>query len=163
MLSSARSCAYISAAPAASPSASAASAGFQQILGLAADAILGQPLQEGDDLALRQRPHEAVGRLAVDEGDHRRDRLDAHLAGDRRMVVDVHLDELDLALGRLDGLLQDRGELLARPAPGRPEIDQHRLALGFLDDVFDEGLRRRVLDDGIRRNGSSFLQHVSLP
>ena len=77
------------------------------------------------------------------------------------MVVDVHLDELDLALGGLDGLLQDRGELLARPAPGRPEIDQHRLALRFLDDVFDEGLCRRVLDD-IGGAGLSFLQHVAL-
>ena len=80
------------------------------------------------------------------------------------MLVDVHLDELDLALGGLDGLFQDRGELLARAAPGRPEIDQHRLALGFLDDVFDEGLRRRVLDDGVRGGGwfCSFLQHVFL-
>mgnify|MGYP003693756911 CR=1 FL=1 len=30
--------------------------------------------------------------------DHGRDRLDAHLAGDGRMLVDVHLDQLDLAL-----------------------------------------------------------------
>jgi hypothetical protein len=51
----------------------------------------------------------------------------------------------------------------SRTGPGRPEIHQHRLALGFLDDVFDEGLCRRVLDDGVRRDGSSFLQHVSLP
>ena len=75
--------------------------GLEQILLLAADLALGQPLQERDHLAFRQRAHEAVGRLAVDEGDHRRDRLDAHLARDRRMLVDVHLDELDLALGGL--------------------------------------------------------------
>ena len=133
--------------------------GFQQILGFAADAVLGQPLEEGGDLALRQRPHEAVGRLAVDEGDHGRDRLDAHLAGDRGVLVDIHLDELDLALGRFDGLFEDGRELLARAAPRRPEIDQHRLALGFLDDVLDESLRRRVLDRRVRGCGSSLLQH----
>ena len=113
--------------------------GLQQVLGLAADLALGQPLEEGDHLAFRQRAHEAVGRLAVDEGDHRRDRLDAHLAGDGRMLVDVHLDELDLALGGRDHLFQDRGELLAGAAPGRPEVDQHRLALRLLDHVLHEG------------------------
>jgi hypothetical protein len=35
------------------------------------------------------------------------------------MLVDVHLDELHLAAGILDGLLDDRRELLARPAPQR--------------------------------------------
>ena len=62
------------------------------------------------------------------------------------MLVDVHLDELDLALGGLHHLFQDRRELLAGAAPRRPEIDQHRLALGFLDHVLHEALRGRVLD-----------------
>ena len=35
---------------------------FEQILGFAADAVLGQPLEKGDDLAFRQRPHETIGR-----------------------------------------------------------------------------------------------------
>ena len=105
--------------------------GLQQILFLAADLALGEPLDERGDLALRQRAHEAVDRLAVDEGDHRRDRLDAHLARDGRMLVDVHLDQLDLALGGLHDLFQDRRELLAGAAPRRPEIDQHRLALAI--------------------------------
>ncbi len=81
---------------------------LEQSLLLAADAVLGEPLEEGDHLALRQRAEEAVGRLAVDEGDHRRDRLDAELARDRRMLVDVHLDQLHLALGGLHHLLDDR-------------------------------------------------------
>ena len=51
------------------------------------------------------------------------------LAREWRMVVDVHLDQLHLALGGLHDLLEHRGELLAGAAPGRPEIDQHRLAL----------------------------------
>ena len=62
------------------------------------------------------------------------------------MLVDVHLDQLDLALGGADGLFEDRRELAARAAPGRPEVDQHRLALRFLDDVLHEGLGRRLLD-----------------
>ena len=79
------------------------------------------------------------------------------------MLVDVHLDELDLALGRLDHLLQHRGELLAGAAPRRPEVDQHRLALRFLDDVLDEALGRRVLDEtlGGRRRRHGILQHFS--
>ena len=133
--------------------------GFEQILGLAADAVFGQALQEGNDLTFRDCPHEAVGGLAVDEGDHRRNRLDAHLARQGRVLVDVHLDELDLALRGADRFFEHRAELLARPAPRRPEIDQHRLALGFLDDVLDESLGRRVLDDGFRRDVLRLLQH----
>ncbi len=107
---------------------------------------LGQLFDEGVDLALRHRAHESVGRLAIDEGDHGRDRLDAHLARDRRMLVDVHLDQLDLALGGLDRLFQHGGQLLAGAAPLGPEVDQHRLALRFLDDVLYEGLGGGVLD-----------------
>ena len=137
--------------------------GLEQILGLAADTVLGQTLEERDHLALRQRAHEPVGRLAIDEGDHGRDRLNTHLAGNGRVLVNVHLGELHLALGGAHRLFEDRSELFARPAPGRPEIDQHRLPLRFLDDILDEGLRRRVLDERVRNGGSSFLQHVSLP
>ena len=136
--------------------------GLQQILRLAAELVLGDALDEVRDLALGQRAEEAVGRLAVDEGDHGRDRLDAHLARNGRMLVDVHLDQLDLALGGLDGLLQHRGELLARPAPLGPEIDQHRLALRFLDHVLHEGLRGGVLDEAVGRcrcRPRDILQH----
>src|SRR5262249_5561000 len=50
-------------------------------------------------------------------------------------------------------------ELLARPAPFRPEIHQHRLALGFLDHVLDEGLGGRVLDHAAGRRPLTALQH----
>ena len=63
------------------------------------------------------------------------------------MLVDVHLDQLDLALGGLDDLFQDRGELLAGAAPGRPEVDQHRLALRLLDHVLHEALGGGLLDE----------------
>ena len=62
------------------------------------------------------------------------------------MLVDVHLDQLDLAVGGADGLFEDRRELAARAAPRRPEVDQHRLALRFLDDVLHERLGGRLLD-----------------
>ena len=120
---------------------------LQQVFFFRADGALCQTFEERRDLALRQGAHEAVRGLAVDKRDHRRDRLDAHLAGDRRMVVDVHLDEFHLALGGLHDLLEDRRELLARTAPGRPEVDQHRLALRLLDDVLHEALGGRLLDE----------------
>ncbi|EGE57263.1 hypothetical protein RHECNPAF_4460034 [Rhizobium etli CNPAF512] len=106
----------------------------------------GDPIDELGDLTFRHRAHETVGRAAVDEGDDGGDRLDAKLTGNRGMVVDVHLDQPDSALGLVDNLLQDRCQLLARPAPGRPEIDQHRLFARFLDDVLAEIRRRRVGD-----------------
>ena len=135
--------------------------GGEQILGFAADAVLGQPLEKGNDLGLGQGAHETVDRLAVGESDHRRDRLNTHLRRNRGMLLDVHLDELDLALGRLDRFLEDRRQLLAGTAPVRPEIDQHRLALGFFNDVLDEGLRRRVFDRRFCSGRSSWLQHVA--
>ena len=69
--------------PARSPASSSASpsATSASVVGRAGRA--GDPLDERLDLALGQRADEAVDRLAVGEGDHRRDRLDAELAGDR--------------------------------------------------------------------------------
>jgi len=88
--------------------------------------------------------------------------LDAELPRNRGVLVDVHLDELHLALGGADDLFQHRTELLARPAPFRPEIHQHRLALGFLDYVLDEGLGGRVLDHAAGRRPLTALQHRHL-
>jgi hypothetical protein len=62
------------------------------------------------------------------------------------MLVDVHLDQLDPALGVANRLFQDRRELAAGTAPRRPEVDHDRLTARFLDDVLDEGLGRRLLD-----------------
>ena len=120
-----------SLAPAASPASAAAwAAAISSSVAPGPDGA-DQLLDEGLDLALGQRAHEAVDRLALLEGDDGGDRLDAELAGDLRMLVDVHLDQLDLALGALDHLLDHRGQLLAGAAPGRPEIDQHRLRHRF--------------------------------
>ena len=53
----------------------------------------------------------------------------AGLAGVGRVLVDIDLDQLHLALGGCDSLFQGRAELPAGAAPGRPEIDNHRLRL----------------------------------
>src|SRR5262249_54323040 len=132
---------------------------LQQIFFLAAEAILGDALDESRHLAFRQRAEKTVDRLAVDEGEHCRDRLDAELPRNRGVLVDVHLDELYLALGGAHDLFQHRTQLLARPAPFGPEIHQHRLALGFLDHVLDEGLGGRVLDHAAGGRRLPALQH----
>ena len=99
-----------------------------QLFGLGGALRPGDAIDEGLDLALRHRADEAVDRLAVGEGDDRGNRLDAELAGDRRMIVDVHLDQAHGAVGGAHRLFDDRAEGAARPAPRRPEVDQHRLA-----------------------------------
>src|SRR5215510_2633784 len=132
---------------------------LQEGLFLTSEAVFGQPFDEGDDLALRQGTEEVVDRLAVDESKHCRNRLNTELPRDRGVLVDVHLDELYLAPGGTNGFLQHRCELLAWPAPFRPEIDQDRLAFGFLDYVFDEALRGRFFDHGARRWRLAALQH----
>ena len=119
-------------------------------------------LDEGLHLALGQRADEAVDRLAVDEGDDRRDRLDAELAGDRGMVVDVHLDEAHLALRGRHRLLEDRRQLLAGAAPRRPEIDQDRDAARGLDHVGAEVLGRRVLDEIVAAGGARLSALTSM-
>src|SRR6185436_13907421 len=77
--------------------------------------------------------------------------------------VDVHLDQLHFTLGGTHDLFQHRGELLARPAPFGPEVHQHRLSFGLLDDVLDERLGGRVLDPGGRScRRLAALQHRHL-
>src|SRR5690349_21729332 len=68
-----------------------------------------------------------VGRLPVLEDDHGRDRHDPELHRRRRVLVDVHLHDLDLVAQLAVDLLHDRGDHPARAAPGGPEVDQHRL------------------------------------
>ena len=118
----------------------------------------------------RQRAHEAVDRPAVLEGEHRRDRLHAHLAGNLRMLVDIELDQPDRALCRPHGLFQDRRELAAGTAPRRPEIDQHRHLARGLDHVAHEVFGGGVLDEvGVRAactafaRGWGYLRSCSLP
>jgi len=75
----------------------------------------------------------------------------AMTAGIDWMIVDIHLDELHPPAGLLDHLLDDRRQLLAGAAPGRPEIDENRLLARGLDHVLGKGGRGGVLDEVGRR------------
>ena len=97
------------------------------------------PVQEALDLRGRQRADELVDDLAVLERLHGRDRLDAERLGHARVGVRVDLDELDLAVALVDGLLDHRAERAARAAPLGPEVDDDGLLEGALDDVALEG------------------------
>ena len=121
------------------------------ILGGRADAALDESL----DLALGQRAHEGVHHLALMEGDHRRDRLNPQLLGDLGIGVDIHLGEPHLAAPRRHDLLDDRRELAAGAAPGRPEIDQHQTPRRFVDDLGAKVLERHV--DDVRAGGGGGL------
>ena len=133
---------------------------LQQILFLCADGALGEAFKECHHLTLRQRTHESVDRLTVGECNDRGNRLNAHLARNRWMLVDVHLRELHFAFCGLDRFFENRRELLARAAPRRPEIHEDRLVLGLLYDVLHEALRGRLLDHvGCHRCCPAILQH----
>jgi hypothetical protein len=106
-------------------------------------------VEELADLALGQGADEAVDRLAALEEDAERDRADAEhlrqLLGDLGLVVGVELDELEAAaVGGLE-LLERRAERLARAAPGRPDVEQHRLRERGVDEVGFEVLVSDVL------------------
>ena len=81
------------------------------------------------------------------------------IAGCSSMFI---LTSLTLPLAARTTFSRTGRELLARAAPGRPEIDQHRLALRFLDHVLHEGLGRRVLDETVGGcgRGRRLLQHL---
>ena len=97
-------------------------------------------VEEALDLGRRQRADELVDDLAVLERLHGRDRLDPERLREPRVGVGVDLDELDLAVALLDGLLDHGPERAARTAPFGPEVDDHGLLEGALDDVALEGL-----------------------
>src|SRR6266851_2646841 len=84
---------------------------------------------------------------AVLEGVDGGDRLDAHLLRDLGALVDVDLDHAHGAIGLAHRLFQQWPELLARPAPRRPEIDHHGAVVRGVDDVGHEGGGGAVLDE----------------
>lgn len=128
-----------------------------------AAAHLGELLDELLDLAFGHRPLEAIDRLALVEGIDRRDRLDAELTRDLLGFVDIDLGHLHSALLRAHGRFELGAQRLARPAPGRPEIDDDRNLLAGLDDIRHEVLFSDILDDiGVVRGRLSKLDHGGL-
>ena len=57
----------------------------------------------------------------------------------RLVLVDIDLDQTDAAAGGLGDAFKGWRQCLARAAPGRPEVDQHRHGTGSLDDILHEG------------------------
>jgi aminoglycoside phosphotransferase (APT) family kinase protein len=94
-------------------------------------------------LGLRDGTDEGVHHLTVTQREHRRDRLDPERRGDLRVLVDVHLGELDGTIGSRDGLFEHRTQGAARSAPRRPEVHHDRNRLGSVEDL---GLERGVGD-----------------
>ena len=94
-------------------------------------------------LAPTDRPLEPA---VAEQADHR-DALHVVLLRDRGFVVDVDLDDLVGALTHRRDRLDDRRDLAARPAPRRPEVDDHRrVALQHLAFELRGGHRRHQLD-----------------
>src|SRR3954470_10081031 len=70
------------------------------------------------------------------EHQERRNRADTEGAGELLLLIGVHFGEDDVRM-RLRRLLVDGCEAFARPAPRRPEVDQHhRVAIDRLLEVF---------------------------
>ncbi len=103
-------------------------------LGLLAE----QPVDEGADRALGLRAHESIERLPVAEGIDRRQRLDAKLGGDCRVLISVDLHQADPATIAGDHFFENGCQLFTRAAPRRPEIHEHRHRAGGLEHVAGE-------------------------
>ncbi len=136
----------VSVSPSLSIASASAMASLQALLGRRRSA--GEGGDELAQLAFRQGAHEAVDRPAVLEGVDRGDRLDAHLRRQLLVLVDVDLDQADAALLLAHDLFQRRAELLARAAPRRPEIDDHRRGERGVDDILHEGGGRGIRSPG---------------
>ena len=82
--------------------------------------------EAGFEGRLRHRAADLIDLARAAEDDHRRDRLDLEAGGAARVLVDVQLRDLQLARALAGERLEHRRDGAARPAPGRPEVDQHR-------------------------------------
>src|SRR3546814_2506752 len=79
--------------------------------------------------------------LALEDRIDGRDRLDLELARDEAIRIDVDLRQHDALVGIVGGdLFEHGGELLARPAPFGPEIQDDEAGHRRLDDVAPERL-----------------------
>ena len=84
--------------------------------------------------------------LALEESEHRRDRLDLELSGEEFFRLDVDLDEEHALIGIIRRqFVKQRAQLLARAAPFGPEIEDHEAGHRWFDDIALESLDRGPL------------------
>ena len=96
--------------------------------------------EELAQLAFRQRAGEAVDQLSPlhqEDGGHG---ADLERRGDLLLLVHVDLGQHERTLVLARQLFQDRPQGLARPAPGGPEIHQHRHVQRLAQDLGFEGV-----------------------
>ena len=62
-------------------------------------------VQKGFELAFGHCAHEAIGGAAIDEGNNGGNGLNAKLACNSGMLVNIHFDQLDLATSRVDQVI----------------------------------------------------------
>ena len=79
--------------------------------------------------------------LAAHEGDDHRDRLGAEALRELRVGIDIHLGEHEAPAELEDDLLEDRAQLLARPAPFGPQVDDDRNGARELEHLAERGVR----------------------
>ena len=110
------------------------------------DAVL---LQQLAQLAFRHRAGETIDDLPALDQEYGGDRADLEGGGDFLFLVHVDFGKTEGAVVFAGQLFQDRAKGLARPAPGGPEIDQHRGLQGLLQDFGLEGLGGGVENVGL--------------
>ena len=96
-------------------------------------------LEECANLRQRLGADEFIDDAAAAKQLHRRNAADLELLREVLVLVGVHLDDFDLAGVFVGKLFEHGSERAARTAPRRPEVDQHGLRGGGVDDLRREG------------------------
>src|SRR3546814_11580606 len=97
-------------------------------------------------LAFGARIGQVRDRLTLEYRIDGRDRLDLKLTGDEAIRIDVDLHQRDPLVGIIRGdFFQHGAELLARPAPFGPEIENDETGHRRFDDVAAEGFDSLLL------------------
>src|SRR5215203_3612478 len=99
-------------------------------------------LEGGLDHLFGERADDGLGLLARLEERYGRDAGDPEVAGERRLGVHIDLRNLHRSIVLGGDLVHDRGNLPARPAPRRPEVNQYG-DLGIQNFVLESVYRNR--------------------
>ena len=98
-------------------------------------------LEERAHLRQRLGADEFIDDASAAKQLHGRNAANLELLREVLVLVGVHLDDLDLAGVFVGELFEHGPERAAGPAPRRPEVDQHGLGGGGVDDLGGEGCR----------------------